>query len=280
VSQHCRSDTTIANSNRVTQVSRYALITQPVDQAIQTLPADQSTLLESMEDVTRQYQAVDALDDEARDLIALHELDGLPLIEVATLPDSDHERHGRSPMAARMYGGNSCISFGQLTATVAVSRRADPRCSDFQAQMSARPEMLGHALSQVDESRERSVHFLILPSDARRCSCALAIRSWSQRGRCDAGGCLSTADLDEQGGRYRLSRSYRETHALLLAEFWIPILVEERRRHTFLLDEAPLSEHTGDSRRHRSLDAANARRDGDRRQGVASSAGPTAASRT
>jgi RNA polymerase sigma-70 factor, ECF subfamily len=51
----------------------------------------QSTLLESQEDAERLYRAVSALDDESRDLIAMHELGGLPLVEVAQLVDRDRK---------------------------------------------------------------------------------------------------------------------------------------------------------------------------------------------
>ncbi len=50
-----------------------------------------SAVLESEEDAQRLYQAVNALDDEAKDLIALHELGGLPLVDVATLVARDRK---------------------------------------------------------------------------------------------------------------------------------------------------------------------------------------------
>jgi RNA polymerase sigma factor (sigma-70 family) len=58
--------------------------------ADESLPL-QCTALELEEDAARLYQAVDALDDEAKDLIALHELGGLPLVEVATLVERDRK---------------------------------------------------------------------------------------------------------------------------------------------------------------------------------------------
>jgi RNA polymerase sigma-70 factor (ECF subfamily) len=51
----------------------------------------QSTLLESREDAERLYRAVSALDDESRDLIAMHELGGMPLVEVAQLVERDRK---------------------------------------------------------------------------------------------------------------------------------------------------------------------------------------------
>lgn len=51
----------------------------------------QSTLLESQEDAQRLYRAVNALDDEARDLIAMHELGGMPLVEIAQLVERDRK---------------------------------------------------------------------------------------------------------------------------------------------------------------------------------------------
>ena len=51
----------------------------------------QSQLLESHEDAERLYRAVSALDDESRDLIAMHELGGMPLIEVAQLVERDRK---------------------------------------------------------------------------------------------------------------------------------------------------------------------------------------------
>lgn len=51
----------------------------------------QSAVLESREDVARLRQAVHALDDEAKDLIAMHELGGLPLVDVALLVERDRK---------------------------------------------------------------------------------------------------------------------------------------------------------------------------------------------
>lgn len=58
--------------------------------ADESLPL-QCTALEQEEDAARLYRAVDSLDDEAKDLIAMHELGGLPLVEVATLVDRDRK---------------------------------------------------------------------------------------------------------------------------------------------------------------------------------------------
>jgi RNA polymerase sigma-70 factor, ECF subfamily len=51
----------------------------------------QFTALEQQEDADRLHQAMSALDDEARDLIALHELGGLPLVDVAALVERDRK---------------------------------------------------------------------------------------------------------------------------------------------------------------------------------------------
>jgi RNA polymerase sigma factor (sigma-70 family) len=56
----------------------------------ENVPA-QSAALESQQDAERLYCAVNALDDEAKDLIALHELGGLPLVEVAALVECDRK---------------------------------------------------------------------------------------------------------------------------------------------------------------------------------------------
>ncbi len=51
----------------------------------------QSAILEQREDAERLHRAIDALDEEARDLIAMHELGGLPLVDLATLVERDRK---------------------------------------------------------------------------------------------------------------------------------------------------------------------------------------------
>jgi RNA polymerase sigma-70 factor (ECF subfamily) len=51
----------------------------------------QSALLESQQDAVRLHHALHALDDESKDLIALHELGGLPLVDVAALVERDRK---------------------------------------------------------------------------------------------------------------------------------------------------------------------------------------------
>jgi RNA polymerase sigma factor (sigma-70 family) len=51
----------------------------------------QLTAFERREDALRLHRAIAALDDEARDLIALHELGGLPLVDVAALVERDRK---------------------------------------------------------------------------------------------------------------------------------------------------------------------------------------------
>jgi RNA polymerase sigma factor (sigma-70 family) len=53
--------------------------------------APQFAALEQQEEADRLHQAMSALDDEARDLIALHELGGLPLVDVAALVERDRK---------------------------------------------------------------------------------------------------------------------------------------------------------------------------------------------
>jgi len=51
----------------------------------------QLVAVERREDSLRLHRAIAALDDEARDLIAMHELGGLPLVDVAALVDRDRK---------------------------------------------------------------------------------------------------------------------------------------------------------------------------------------------
>lgn len=51
----------------------------------------QLVAFERREDALRLHRAIAALDDEARDLIALHELGGLPLVDVAALVERDRK---------------------------------------------------------------------------------------------------------------------------------------------------------------------------------------------
>jgi RNA polymerase sigma factor (sigma-70 family) len=66
----------------------------PVDsgaEAIPDEPAPQFAALEQRQDADRLHQAMSALDDEAQDLIALHQLGGLPLVDVAALLERDRK---------------------------------------------------------------------------------------------------------------------------------------------------------------------------------------------
>ena len=60
-------------------------------ETIEDATPEQSVALEAREETERLKRALDALDDEARDLIAMHELGGLPLVDVATLVERDRK---------------------------------------------------------------------------------------------------------------------------------------------------------------------------------------------
>jgi RNA polymerase sigma factor (sigma-70 family) len=66
----------------------------PVNDSLEALEdgaLTQSAVLEQREDTERLHRAIHALDEEARDLIAMHELGGLPLVDLATLVDRDRK---------------------------------------------------------------------------------------------------------------------------------------------------------------------------------------------
>ncbi len=59
--------------------------------AIEDGAPTQSAALEQREDTEQLHRAIHALDEEARDLIAMHELGGLPLVDLATLVERDRK---------------------------------------------------------------------------------------------------------------------------------------------------------------------------------------------
>lgn len=91
----------------------------------------QSTVLETREDEQRLYRAVGALDEEARDLIAMHELGGLPIVEIAQLVARDRKTVRKRIEAAnrrltRLFQDNSAAGAGLMGAPHALPTAAPP----------------------------------------------------------------------------------------------------------------------------------------------------------